>query len=60
MGEEVGGEVSPPFSKPFRNQRKAAYEKAHSSLVSTAICPNKSHRSNNQRFERGEVLLFDA
>jgi hypothetical protein len=48
MGEEVGGEVGPPFSKPFRNQRKAAYEKAHSTLVSTAICPIKPLCSNNQ------------
>ncbi len=60
MGEAVGGEVAPPFSSPFRNLRKAAYEKAHTTLDSTAICHNKSLRSTNQRFERGEILLFDA
>jgi hypothetical protein len=51
---------APPFFSPFRNLRKAAYEKAHIPLVSTAIFPNKPLRSTNQRFKRGKVLLFIA
>ena len=40
--------MPPLFFSPFRNLRKAAYEKAHTPLDPTAIFPNKPLRPTNQ------------